>query len=148
MNKIVKIGLVVISIISFVLLFTMPDGDMPMDQAMESGGISAMFIIAYLLLAIAVIATLVFGLKNVVSTPGGLKKAGIGVIGLLIALGLAYGISSGTDISPETMLEKNGIVTSEGEIKAVGAGINMFAILLLAAVGLIAWGGIKKSMGK
>ncbi len=148
MNKIVKIGLIVISIISCILLFTMPPDDMPIDQAMSNGGITALFYITYLLLAVSIIATVVFGLKNVMATPGGLKKAGTGILGLLASLGIAWAISSGSDINPETMLATNGIVTTPGEVKAVGTGINMFAILLLAAVGLIAWGGIKKTMAK
>ena len=148
MHKFVKIGLIVISIIAFILLFFMPDSDMPMAEAMESGGITGMFSLAYILLAIAVIATLVFGLKNMVSTPGGLKKSLFGIVGLLIALGIAYGLSSGTDISVEGMLDRNNITTTESEIKRVGAGINMFAILLVAAVGLIAWGSIKNATSK
>ncbi|VAW10901.1 hypothetical protein MNBD_BACTEROID03-1846 [hydrothermal vent metagenome] len=148
MHKFVKIGLIVISIIAFILLFFMPDSDMPMAEAMESGGITAMFSLAYILLAIAVVATLVFGLKNMASTSGGLKKSLFGIVGLLIALGIAYGLSSGTDISVEGMLDRNNITTTESEIKRVGAGINMFAILLVAAVGLIAWGSIKNATSK
>jgi hypothetical protein len=148
MHKIIKIVLIIISVIAFILLFFMPDGDMPMAEAMESGGITAMFSLAYILLAIAVVATLVFGLKNMVSTPGGLKKSLFGIVGLLIALGIAYGLSSGTDISVEGMLDRNNITTTESEIKRVGAGINMFAILLVAAVGLIAWGSIKNATSK
>lgn len=148
MYKIVKIGLIVISVIAFILLFFMPDGDMPFSDQMESGGITAMFTLAYILMIVAVVATLVFGLKNMASSPGGLKKALFGIGGLLVVLGIAYVLSSGTDISIDTMLENNNIVTTEGEIKKVGAGINMVGLLLLASVGLIAWGAIKKATGK
>ncbi len=148
MYKIVKIVLIVISVISFGLLFAMPDGDAPMAEAMESGGLNAMHWIAYILLFIAVLATLVFGLKNMASTPGGLKKSLFGIVGLLVVLGIAYGLSSGTDISVEEMLSKNNIETSESEIKTVGAGIYTFGIMLLAAVALIAWGAIKKATSK
>lgn len=147
MHKIVKIGLVVISIIAFITLFMMPDGDMPMSEAMGSTGITIMFALAYILLGIAIVATVVFGLKNVVSTPGGLKKTLFGVVGLLVILGVAYGLSSGTDVSIEKMANA-GIETTEGGIKQVGAGINMFFIMLVVAVGLIAWGAIKKATGK
>jgi len=148
MYKIVKIGLIVISVIAFILLFFMPDGDMPMDEAMQSGGLNAMHWLAYILLAFAVIATLIFGLKNVASTPGGLKKAGMGIIGLLVVIGVAYGLSSGTDVSVDNMLEVNKIETNEGEIKRVGAGIYTFFLMLLAAVALIVWGSIKKATSK
>ncbi|MFK7813516.1 MAG: hypothetical protein AB8B59_13565 [Maribacter sp.] len=145
MYKIVKIGLIVISVIAFVLLFFMPDKDMPMAEAMQSGGMNAMHWLAYILLAIAVIATVVFGLKNMISTPGGLKKSLMGIGGLLIILAIAYGLSSGDDVSVEEMMRVNNIETSEGTIKSVGAGINMFGLLLLVAVGVIGWGAIKKA---
>jgi len=148
MYKIVKIGLIVISVIAFVLLFFMPDKDMPMADAMQSGGMNAMFILAYILLAVAVVATVIFGLKNMVSTPGGLKKSLFGIVGLLVLLGIAYGLSSGTDVSVEGMLNNNNIVTDEGEIKKVGAGINMFFIMLVVTVGVIAWGALKKATSK
>lgn len=147
MHKIVKIGLVVISVIGFIALFMMPDGDMPRPEAMNSTGISIMFGLTYLLLAIAVIATVVFGLKNIVSTPGGLKKTLIGVVGLLVLLGVAYGLASGTDVDIEKMAAA-GIETSESGVKKVGAGINMFFIMLVVAVVLIAWGAVKKALGK
>jgi hypothetical protein len=148
MYKIVKIGLIVISVFGFILLFFMPDGDMPDSEQMESGGISAMFILAYILLAVAVAATLIFGLKNMVSTPGGLKKSLMGIVGLLVVLGVAYGLASGTDVSIEDMMSKNKILTTESTIRGVGAGINMFGLLLLIAVGVIAWGAVKKVTGK
>ena len=147
MHKIVKIGLIVISVIAFIMLFMMPDGDMPAAEAMGSTGITVMFALAYILLAVAVIATVVFGLKNMVSTPGGLKKALFGIVGLLVLLGVAYGLSSGTDVSIDAM-QRLGIDTSESEIKSVGAGINMFGLLLLVAVGVIGWGALKSATNK
>ena len=81
------------------------------------------------------------------SSPGALKKAGLAILALVIALGIAYGLSSGTDVSIEEMAKKNIDITEDG-IKAVGAGINMFGILLLVAVGLIAFGGVKKATSK
>ncbi len=148
MYKIVKIGLIVISVISFGLLFTMPDGDAPMAEAMESGGLNAMHWIAYILLFLAVVATVIFGLKNMISTPGGLKKSLLGIGGLLVILAIAYGLSSGTDVSVEDMMRINNIETSESTIKSVGAGINMFGLLLLVAVGVIGWGAVKKATSK
>ncbi|MFS4493287.1 hypothetical protein [Maribacter sp. 2308TA10-17] len=126
----------------------MPDKDMPMAEAMNSGGINAMHWLAYILLFIAVATTVIFGLKNMISSPGGLKKSLMGIVGLLVILGIAYGLSSGTDVSVEDMMRVNNIETSEGTIKSVGAGINMFGLLLLVAVGVIAWGAIKKATGK
>ena len=66
----------------------------------------------------------------------------------IVFSGISYGLSSGTDIDPSVMLSKNNIVTDESEIKSVGAGINMFGIMLLVAVVLIAWGSVKKATSK
>jgi hypothetical protein len=148
MYKIVKIGLIVVSVIGFILLFMMPNGDMPDSEQMDSGAISAMHWLAYILLGIAVAMTVVFGLKNMISTPGGLKKSLMGIGGLLVILGIAYGLSSGTDVSVDDMMRVNNIETTEGVIKSVGAGINMFGLLLLVAVGVIAWGAVRKATGK
>lgn len=147
MHKIVKILLVVISAIAFVFIFFMPDGDAPFSEAIDSGAISGMFIIAYILLGVAVAASVFFGLINVAATKGGLKKVAFGVVGLLVLMLIAYGLASGTDVSIEKMAKLN-IETSEGSIKAVGAGINMFAIMLLLAVGLIGFGGVKNAISK
>ncbi len=148
MYKIVKIALIVLSVVGFILLFMMPNSDMPVNEQMGSGAIDAMHWLAYILLAIAVLATLIFGLKNMASTPGGLKKSLMGVVGLLVVVGIAYGLSSGTDVSVENMLEVNKIETSESEIRKVGAGIYTFGIMLLIAVALIAWGAIKNATSK
>ena len=148
MYKIVKIALVVVSVVGFILLFMMPSSDMPVGEQMGEGSIDAMHWLAYILLAIAVAATLIFGIKNMVSTPGGLKKSLFGVVGLLVVVGIAYGLSSGTDISVDEMMSKNKIETSESEIRRVGAGIYTFGIMLLAAVVLIAWGAIKNATSK
>jgi hypothetical protein len=148
MYKIVKIALVVLSVIGLILLFLMPNSDMPKAEQMGSGSIDAMHWLAYILLFIAAGATLVFGLKNMISTPGGLKKSLMGIGGLLVVLAIAYGLSSGTDVSVEDMLRVNNIETTEGVVKSVGAGINMFGLLLLVAVGVIAWGAIRKATGK
>ena len=147
MYKIVKIGLLVISVISAILLFFMPDKDMPVADAMNSGGLNAIHWISYIFLAITVISTGVFGLKNMISTPGGLKKSLMGIVGLLVLLGIAYGLASGTDVSIDAM-QRLGIETTEGTIRSVGAGINMFGLLLLVAVGVIGWGAIKSATNK
>jgi hypothetical protein len=148
MYKIVKIALIAVSVIGFVLLFMMPNSDMPTGEQMDSGSIDAMHWLAYILLAVAVIATVVFGLKNMISTPGGLKKSLMGVGGLLVLLAIAYGLASGTDVSVEDMKRVNNIETTEGIVKSVGAGINMFGLLLLVAVGVIGWGAVKNATSK
>ena len=147
MYKIVKIGLIVISVVSFILLFFMPDADMPLSEAVDSPGMNTMHLIAYILFFIAIAMTVIFGLLNMVSSPDGIKKAAIGIGGLAVVLGIAYGLASGTDVSIDAM-NKLGIDTTESEIKSVGAGIGMMGILVLIAIGGIAWGEVKKLTSK
>lgn len=147
MHKIIKIVLIVISVAAFVLLFLMPDGDATMAESMASPGLNGMFILAYLLLAIAVLASVIFGIMNMISSPGGLKKAGLAVVGLFVVLGIAYGLSTSEDISISGMADKNIDITEDG-VKYVGMGINMFWIMLVVAVGLIAFGAVKKAISK
>ena len=64
MQKIIKIALIAIGVLSAVLWYLLPSADMPAAEAAQSGAMNTMFIITYLLLGIAVVVSLVFTLKN------------------------------------------------------------------------------------
>ena len=64
MHKIIKIALIVVGLIGAVLWFMLPEKEMPAPEAAESGAINGMFIITYILLGIAVIASVLFTLKT------------------------------------------------------------------------------------
>ncbi|MBU2947694.1 hypothetical protein [Zobellia uliginosa] len=143
MHKIVKIILVVVGLIGAALWFMLPEAEMPADEAANNGALNAMFAITWLLLGIAVVFSLVFALKNLFSNPANLKKTLFVVVGFLLVVGIGFVMSSGTDVSVEEMA-KRGISTDESEIKKIGAGINVFFILTLVAVGSMLWGGVRK----
>jgi len=143
MHKIVKIGLVVLGLIGAVLWFMLPDSDMPVNEAAASGPMNAMFWIAYLLLGIAVVASLIFALKGIFSNPAGLKRTLFGLGGLAVVVIIAYVMSSGTDVSDDYMA-----MSSESTVKKIGMGLNVFFILTIVAVGAMLWGGFRKMTSK
>jgi hypothetical protein len=143
MHKILKIILIVVGLIGAVLWFMLPEGDMPAAQAAQSGAMNAMFIITYLLLAIGVIASLLFTLKNLFSNPKGLKKTLFVVVGFLLVVAISYVMSSGTDVSDDFMA-----MSDESTVKKIGMGLNVFFILTVVAVVAIILPGIKKLFSK
>jgi len=143
MYKIVKIALVVLGLIGAVLWFMLPERDMPANEAAQNGAMNAMFWITFLLLGIAVAASVIFGLKNVFSNPAGLKKTLFGIGGLLVVVIIAYVLSSSTDVADEYMA-----MSSESTVKKIGMGLNVFFILTVVAVGSMLYGGFKKMTSK
>lgn len=126
MNKIVKILLIVIGLVAAVLWFSLPSADDP--SAINSGAMNFMFIIMYILLAIAVVTTVVFGFAKLFTTKGSLKKALFAIGGLAIVVAISYGLSSDNMAVVETMSER-GVETTEGTVKNIGMGLNVFLSL-------------------
>ena len=106
-----------------------------------------MFIITYVLLGIAIAASVLFGLKNLLTSKGALKKTLFGVGGLLVVVVISYALSTGTDVNLEEMAKK-GVPTTEGTVKNIGMGLNVFFILTIIAVGAMLWSGVKKMISK
>lgn len=145
MNKLIKIVLIVIGLVATALWFGMPSSDDP--DAINSGSMNFMFIIMYLLLAIAVVATVFFGLKKLLSTPGSLKKALFAIGGLAIVVAISYGLSSGAEAKEvaDAMADKG---ATESTVKNIGMGLNVFFILTAVAVALMVFPGLKKMFVK
>ena len=143
MHKIIKIALVVIGLIGAVLWFMLPESEMPTAEAAGNGALNAMFLITYILLGIAIVFSLVFALKNLFSSPASLKKSLFVIVGFLLVVGIGFVLASGTDVSIQEMAER-GIPTTETTVKRIGAGINVFFILTIIAVGAMIWGGVRK----
>ncbi|WP_437397340.1 hypothetical protein [Flagellimonas lutimaris] len=145
MNKIVKILLIVIGLLAAVLWFSLPSADDP--NAINSGSMNFMFIIMYILLAIAVITSVVFGFAKLFSTKGSLKKALFAIGGLAIVVAISYGLSSDNMAVVEIMSER-GVETTEGTVKNIGMGLNVFFILTAIAVVLMVFPGLKRMFVK
>ncbi len=145
MNKIVKIVLIVIGLVAAVLWFSLPSGDDP--DAINNGPMNFMFIIMYLLLAIAVVASVFFGFKKLLSTKGSLKKSLFAIGGLAIVVAISYGLLSNNMAVVEAMSER-GVETTESTVKNIGMGLNVFFILTVVAVLLMVLPGLKKMFVK
>ncbi|WP_088340426.1 hypothetical protein [Robiginitalea sediminis] len=147
MHKFVKIGLVVLGAIGAILWSQLPGTEVPVGEAVESGAVHWMFMIMYLLLAVAVLFSLVFTLKNLFANPQSLKKTLFGIVGFLLVVAIAYVLSDGADGTVEAMADR-GVATTESTVKNIGTGLNVFFILVMIAVGSMAWGGLKKMTNK
>lgn len=129
MQKIIKIALIAVGVLSAILWYLLPSSDMPPAEAAQSGAMNFMFMITYVLLAIAVVVSLLFTLKNLFSNPQGLKKTLFAVAGFVLVVVISYVLSSGTDVAPEFMA-----MSSESTVKNIGMGLNVFFILTAVAV--------------
>jgi|TARA_R110002051_G_scaffold314914_1_gene392532 uncharacterized membrane protein len=147
MHKILKYILVALSLIGALLWFQLPSADMPASEAVNSTPMNLMFIITYILLGIAIVVSLVFALKNLFTTPENMKKALFALGGLLLVVAVSYGLATGTDVDLTEMANK-GIPTTEGTVKTIGMGLNVFFILTAVAVLLMIVPGIKKMFSK
>jgi len=147
MNKIVKIVLVVLGVLSAILWYQLPGRDVPASEAVGSAAMNFMFIITYILLAIAVAVSLVFTIKGLFANPKSLKKTLMVIGGFVLVVIFSYVLASGTDVSIEEMANR-GIATSETTIRRIGTGLNMFFLLVLIAVVAMALGAFKKMTNK
>ena len=146
MHKFLKIGLIVVGIIAAIMcFFMMPDAADP--EAINSTGISVMFAIMWILLAIAAISALFFGLKKMLTTPGGLKKALFSLGGLAILAIIGYALAGNEQPVVDTM-GRRGIETTVGTVKTIGTLLNVFFGMVIVAVILMLMPGLKKIIGR
>ncbi|WP_047246408.1 hypothetical protein [Maribacter thermophilus] len=143
MQKIIKIALIAIGVLSAILWYMLPSSDMPVDEAAQSGAMNTMFMITYLLLGIAVVASLIFTLKNLFSNPQGLKKTLFVVGGFLLVVVISYVLASGTDVDPEYLA-----MSDESTVKKIGMGLNVFFILTIIAVAALVVPAVKNMFSK
>ncbi|WP_291869108.1 hypothetical protein [Maribacter sp.] len=143
MHKILKIVLIVVGLIGAALWFMLPDRDMPAAEAAQSGAMGAMFMITYLLLGAAVVFSLVFTVKNLLSNPQGIKKVLFVIGGFILVVIVSYVLASGTDVDDKAMA-----MSDESTVKKIGMGINIFYILTIIAVGSLVVPGVKKMFSK
>lgn len=141
MNKVIKLILIAIGLIAVAFWFSLPSGEDP--NAINSSAINAMFIIMYLLLAIAVVVTLVFGLAKLLSDRSSVKKTLLALGGLAVVVAISYGLSSNNQEVVTTMAQR-GMETTESTVKIIGMGLNVFFILTFIAVLLMVIPGVKK----
>ena len=147
MHKFIKIALIAIGLIAAVLWFFMPSGDDP--EAINSSAITFMFLLMWLLLAVAAISALFFGLAKMLTTPGGVKKALFAVGGLAILFIIGYALSSGEEADAVVQVfEGKDIQPTASTVKNIGMLLNVFFAMTGVAVVLMILPGLKKLIGR
>jgi hypothetical protein len=94
----------------------------------------------YALLAIAVIAAVVFPIINAIKTPGALLKSLIGVGALLVLFGIAYALSS------SELSTKDAAVVTPTAARLISAGLIMFYITLVLSILAVVYSEITKAL--
>jgi len=89
MNKIVKIVLAVIGVVAAIMWYNLPSRDVPVSEAIENGAMNTMFMLMYLLLGVAVAASVLFAIRAYFSNPKSLKKTLMLVVGFLVVVAIA-----------------------------------------------------------
>jgi len=146
-QKITNYLVVVLGVLGlgFLLLILVQGDDTIEMNALQGdfGGVSYIIYLAQLILAIAVLLSLGFSLKNLASDKqkmiGSLKAIGA----LLVVLAVAYLFSSGE----ETPMQ-DGVMLSASGARWVETGIRMFYFLTVIAVCSMGFGSVRKLIKK
>ncbi len=153
-SKILSYIVLAIGVISGGLLFKMNNGfDTLMTEAGASEArelplgasipeVSPLYNMALLIIALLIIATLVTIVGGLIKNPSSLKKTLIGIVIFLVIAGVAYAVSSGS----EMQLKDN--IVSANAVRWADAGIKAFYAFIVIAIGTIVWGGVRKSISK
>jgi hypothetical protein len=97
--------------------------------------------VLYVLLFVAVAAALIFPIVNSISNPSSLLRTGIGVGVVLVLFGVSYALA-GSDL-PRSAIAAG---LSESSVKLISAGLIMFYIVLVLAVGALIYSEISKAL--
>ncbi|MBT8238356.1 MAG: hypothetical protein KJN65_06910 [Croceitalea sp.] len=144
MQKILKIVLIVIGVVGAVLsFFFMPSGDDP--DAINSGSIDLMFLLTWILLIAAAALAIFYGLKKMLTTPGGLKKAFFAIGALAVLFIIGYALSSGDEAQAVVdVFDGREIQPTVSTVKTIGMMLNVFFGMVIVAVVLMVVPGVKR----
>jgi len=92
--------------------------------------INLLLFVTYVLIAVGLLACIVFPLIYMLKNPKGAKKSFIGIAGILILFVICYAISS-SEVLP-MWSEKFGI--TEGASKRIGGALIMFYVIMAGAL--------------
>lgn len=140
LHKIIRIVALVLSLAGVIsLAMIINAGD---DAVKATGeGVDGFMYVAYITFALVLFFVLIFVLKGLAA--GNIKKTLMSIGVFVAVVAIAYGMSSGV----ETPLQ-DGEMLSAGGARWVGAGLRTFYILVILAIGSMAYGGIRKVMNK
>jgi len=138
LQKILTIGIAVIFVIAVALMIMINKG------GEDSSAIDMMLWFGEILVFGAGAIAIVLSLKNIASNPAKVKIAGIALLGLLVIIGISYGLSTGQEVLNDTGEQ----MVSESGSKLVGTGLRVFYIFIIVALGAMVASGVKKALNK
>lgn len=109
----------------------------------NNGAMQALFVLTYILLAIAFVAVVISAAQNILSSPKALKKTLIYTGGFLVILLVAYIFSSG---AVEANASEEVKKASESVRKWTSTGLIALYILVAAAVVALIASNVKKAL--
>jgi hypothetical protein len=131
LHKIIRIVVLILALIGIVLLATILTGN--------RGTISTYMNVAYVVLGIAILFTLLFSLAQLFTNKETLKKTLISLGLFVLVIIISYVLSEG-----EAVYKAGELVISERGSKWVSTGLRTFYILTFIAIGLMVFSGVKK----
>lgn len=148
MNKIIKIVVAVVGVLSIILLGRIINtGDETIQNAAAAGDtglvnslLDPMAFVAYIVLAIILGIVALFSITNLIGNKANLMKT-VRNVGAFVLLGLICFFVFANGV--ETPLRDGEVLSANGS-KWVGAGLYMFYCLAAIAVGSMFFSGIKK----
>ena len=143
-TNIVSLIIGLLALVFLVLIISAGDEKIEMDAMNgDYGFVSAIIYLAFAVLAIVVLSTLVFTLMNLVSDKNKLKKAGISIGSFLFVIIIAFIFSEGV----ETPLGDGKVLSASGS-RLVETGIKTFYLLTLIAGGVMIYNSAIKLFKK
>ena len=143
-TNIIAISLGVLGLVFLAFIISQGDDSIEM-SAMQGdyGFVSAIIYLAFIVLGIVVLSTVVFSLMNLFSNKDKLKKAGISIGSFLAVIILAFILSEGV----ETPMQDGKVLSASGS-RWVETGIRTFYLLTLIAVGIMIFNSVRKLIKK
>ena len=143
-TNILSISLGVLALIFLVLIISTGDESIEMNAMNgDYGFVSLIIYLAFVVLGIVVLSTLIFSIVNLVSDKTKLKKAGISIGSFLLVIVIAYLFSEGV----ETPMQDGKVLSASGS-RWVETGIRTFYLLILIAGGIMISNSIIKKFKK
>tara|TARA_B100000614_G_C14453471_1_gene455307 strand:+ start:333 stop:782 length:450 start_codon:yes stop_codon:yes gene_type:complete len=147
LQNIVNIVSALLGIIGVIfLLRIMGTGDEQVEIDASQGNyslVTPIIELARIVLFLTIFVTLIFSLRGLFSNKEKLKKASMSIGFFLLIIFISYMVSTGV----ETPM-KDGKILSENESRWVEAGILVFYILFIIAIGLMFLSGLRKMLKK
>ncbi len=137
LHKIIRIVLLILAVLGIVFLFTILSGNT------SETTLSSYMTVAYVMLGLAILFSLLFSFTELFKNPKALKKTIVSVGAFFAVVLVAYLLSSGEEVV------KSGVtVASERASKWVSTGLITFYFLVIIAISSMLYSGLKKSLNK